>query len=238
MEALAGADAALGVSDLARMLDMPKARVHRHLSGLREHGYVVQTGRNNRYTTGWRLHLLGQQLVRKFDIMEIARPVMEELRDQVGQTVVISTFNENEVVVIDVVSGRSLLEIGLRPGTRFALNTVAQGKIALAFGPQDLRDRLFGAALTASTSHTITDPDRLRAEIDLTRNRGWADAPEEIFSGINAIAAPVLRNDRTLFGALALVGSIDFIPKTPDPRIIRLLQDSAEQISAGLGYRI
>lgn len=236
MEALAHADGDVGVSELARMLGMPKARVHRHLSALREYGYVTQVARNNRYTTGWRLYLLGQQLVRKFDVLTIARPLMEDLRDNIGQTIVISASADDEVIVLDFVPGHSAIEIGLRPGTRFRLNTVAQGKVALAFGPQGLTERFLQSALKPSTSHTIIDPERLRVEVELTRRRGWADAPEEIFSGINAIAAPIFTGDATLFGGLAIVGSIDFIPKVPDERMTSALLATAAQISQALGY--
>lgn len=237
MEALAEAEEPLGVSELARRLGMPKARVHRHLSGLREHGYVTQMLKSNHYTTGWRLHLLGQQLVQKFDVIAIARPMMEDLRDLIGQTVVISTFTEDEVIVLNVISGRSALEIGLRTGTRFPLNTVAQGKIALAFGPDGLMERFLLRPLAANTGHSIIDPERLLVETELTRRRGWADAPEEIFTGINAIAAPVFRNDGTLFGALAIVGSIDFLSRSPDERTIHALISTARQISGGLGFQ-
>lgn len=236
MEALANADGELGVSELARQLDYPKARIHRHLTGLREHGYVTQAARSTRYTIGWRLYLLGQQLVRRFDVLAIARPLMEQLRDEVGQTVVITTFSEREVIVLDFVPGRSPLEIGLRPGTRFPFNTVAQGKVVLAFGPATILASVLERPLESSTSHTITDADRLAVEIELVRKRGWADAPEEIFTGINAIAAPIFRDDGKLFGSLALVGSVHYLSNPPAPEMVASLSSAASRISQALGH--
>lgn len=237
MEALASAEGELGVSDLARQLDYPKARIHRHLTGLREHGYVSQGARSTRYTIGWRLYLLGQQLVRRFDVLAIARPLMEQLRDEVGQTVVITTFSEQEVIVLDFAPGRSPLEIGLRPGTRFPFNAVAQGKIVLAFGPSTILERILDQPMQSSTSQTITDPDRLSAEIELVRGRGWADAPEEIYTGINAIAAPVFRDDGQLFGSLALVGSVHFLSNPPAPAMVGALRNAADRVSRALGHQ-
>ncbi|KAF1049992.1 IclR family transcriptional regulator [Xylophilus sp.] len=235
LELLAEGDAELGVTQLADMLRMPKARVHRHLTALRLEGYVTQNARTSRYKTGWRLFLLGQKLVRQFDTVGLARPTMEELRDKVGQTIVISTFTDNHVVVLDLVRGRSPLEILLTPGTQYALHTVAQGKIVLAFGDPALLDHLLAAPLAACTPKTIVDPDRLRAEIGIVHKRGWAEAPEEVFMGVNALAAPLFQHGGTLFGTLAIVGSIHFLPTQADPASVEALKDAAAKISGLLG---
>jgi DNA-binding IclR family transcriptional regulator len=236
IEALAAAPTGLGVTRLAQLLGMPKARVHRHLSVLREHGYVDQDPDNNQYRVGWQMFLLGRACSSRFDVMGLAKPVLEQLRDEVGQTVVISTFSDNEVVVLDLLRGTAPVEISLRPGTRFQHNSVAQGKIALAYGPDKLRRAYLTQPLSNSTPRTIVDPDRLAAEIELVRKRGWADAPEELYIGINALAAPLLQGNGELFGTLAIVGSIHYLPSTPDPAHVQAMLSAAAQISALMGY--
>lgn len=236
IEALASAPNGLGVTRLAQLLGMPKARVHRHLSVLREHGYVDQDPDTNQYRVGWQMFLLGRACTSRFDVMSLAKPILEHLRDRVGQTVVISTFSDNEVVVIDLLRGTAPVEISLRPGTRFHHNSVAQGKIALAYGAEKLRRAYLAQALPASTRHTIVDPERLAAEIELVRKRGWADAPEELYIGINALAAPLMQANGELFGTLAIVGSIHYLPSTPDPAHVQALLEAAAQISAAMGY--
>ncbi|WP_083654781.1 IclR family transcriptional regulator [Burkholderia sp. SRS-W-2-2016] len=235
LELLAERDAECGVTHLADALGVPKARVHRHLTSLRQEGYVVQNARTSRYRIGWRLFLLGQKLVRQFDVISLARPIMEELRDAVGQTIVISSFTDSDVVVLDIVRGRSPLEILLHPGTQFRLHTVAQGKIALAYGPAERREAALAAPLEACTPHTITDPMRLSHELALVRERGWADAPEEVFLGVNALAAPIRQGDGSLFGALAIVGSIHYLPAHANPQTVAALTDAARKVSQLLG---
>jgi DNA-binding IclR family transcriptional regulator len=235
LEVLADRNEECGITSLAEAIGVPKARVHRHLTALREQGYVTQNARSSRYRIGWRLFLLGQRLVKQFDVVSLARPVMEELRDSVGQMVVITTFTDNEVVVLDFVRGRSPLEILLNPGTRFSFHSVAQGKIALAFGPAIRLETLLAHPLAACTPKTITEPERLRYEVDLVRQRGWAEAPEEVFVGVNALAAPILYEDGTLFGAVAIVGSIHYLPARSDPATVESLKHAANQISKLLG---
>ncbi|MGI4813559.1 MAG: IclR family transcriptional regulator [Janthinobacterium lividum] len=237
LEVLAEQDDECGITSLADTLGVPKARVHRHLTALRQHGYVTQNPRSSRYRIGWRLFLLGQRLVKQFDPVRLARPVMEELRDEVGQTIVITTFTENEVIVLDLVRGRSPLEILLNPGTQFLFHTVAQGKVALAFGPPERLEAITAAPLQACTPHTIIDPERLRHETELVRQRGWAEAPEEVFLGVNALAAPLLYENGQLFGALAIVGSIHYLPAHANPATVAALKAAAARISQMLGAR-
>lgn len=236
IESLAQSGGECGVTDLANSLGMPKARVHRHLSALRDNGYVAQNPRNNQYSVGWKLYLLGQQLVNHYDVVSLAKPVMKALRDKVGQTVVISTFTDTGMVVLDFLPGSTELEIVMRAGTRFSFNSVAQGKVAMAFGPLGLMERVIAEGLKANTRHTIVEPERLRAEVDLVRRRGWADAPEEVFTGINALSAPIFNADGSLFGTLVITGSIHYLPSTPEKATVEALLSAASEISSSIGY--
>ncbi|MGO3127109.1 MAG: IclR family transcriptional regulator [Luteimonas sp.] len=237
IEALANAPQGMGVTQLSNLLGMPKARAHRHLSALREHGYVTQDAASNHYRVGWQLYLLGRACVGRFDLMTLAKPALQRLRDEVGQTIVIASYADDEVIVIDFLRGTSPIEITLRPGSRFPHNTSAQGKVVLAFGPDDVRDSFLSSSLPQSTSLSITDAGRLRSEIATVRARGWADAPEQLFTGINALAAPLLQADGSLFGTLAIVGSIHYLPAVPDPRHVESLLDTSREISGMLGFR-
>ncbi len=231
LEVLTDIDGEMGVTQLAEVLGMPKARIHRHLAVLRNEGYVTQTERSSRYRVGWRLFLLGQRLVKHFDVVKLARPVMQDLRDLVGHTVVITTFTESKVVVLDLIRGRSQLEIFLNPGSEYMLHAAAQGKVVLAFGDPAMAKAILERPLEKSTSHTIVDADRLRGELELVRKKGWAEAPEELFMGVNALAAPIYHSGGKLFGSLALVGSIHYLPSEAKPETVAALVDAAARIS-------
>lgn len=237
LNALASASEGLGVTQLASVLGMPKARVHRHLGALRAHGYVMQEAPTSVYRVGWRLYLLGQACAAHFDVMTLAKPALERLRDRVAQTIVIATFDGDDVVVLDYMRGTAPVEITLQRGTRFPLHAVAQGKVVLAYGPAGLLDRIASAPLNALTPRTIVDPERLRSEVELVKRRGWADAPEELFLGVNALAAPIRQGDGVLFGTVALVGSVHYLPAAPDPAHVELLRETARAISESMGFR-
>lgn len=238
LEALAYAPGDVGVTALAQQLGIAKPRVYRHLSALKDHGYVSQNPATSLYSVSWRFFQLGQQVAHRFSLARVALPIMRDLCKAVGHTVAVSTFSGTDILILDFVRGGvSGLEIGLSRGTRFPLNALAQGKIALAFGPPALAEKIFSAPLAAPTSRTITDPDRLRIEVELAARRGWADGPEELFRGINGVAVPIFSADHTLAGCLTAVDSVDFLPSPPDKALLDALMAARDQISAQLGLQ-
>jgi len=235
LEVLIDANEELGVTQLAQRLGIPKARVHRHLTALRTESYVSQSEKTSRYRIGWRLFLLGQKLVNQFDVVQLVRPIMQELRNLVGHTVVLTTYNDSHVVVLDLIRGLSPLEIFLSQGTEYLLHASAQGKVVLAFGDEKTTKAATEKPLTRCTSHTIIDADKLKSEIKLVQKNGWAEAPEELFIGVNALAAPVFQQDGKLFGALAIVGSIHFLPAKARSDTVQNLVAAAARISEAFG---
>lgn len=226
-----------GVTALAAALDLPKARIHRHLTSLRESGFLSQDSATRAYEPGWRLVLLGQRISRRAELLTLARPVMTRLRDEIGQTIVLSQLTEHGVTVTEVIPGGSPIDVILSPGTQFGYNSVAQGKVALAFGSPDQVRTWSRLAPEQRTPGTIMDPERLRAHVASTRRQGWATAPEETFRGVNAIAAPVFTHGGDLICTLAVIASIHYLPDPPSPDVVDALTNAASALSEELGYR-
>lgn len=226
-----------GVSEMAAELGITKGRAHRHLVSLRDAGYLVQTSGTRRYGAGWRLLMLSQRAVTHSDLVATAKPIMDGLRAKVQQTVVLSELTAMAVTPVVVVAGGSPIDVVMLPGTRFSYNASAQGKVALAFA-NDEQKILWGRQIGEKrTDHTIMDPERLWQEVSEVRQKGWADAPEETFDGINTIAAPVFSFDGTIRATLAVVAATHFLPPEPPPEYVAALLDAAQEISESLGYR-
>ena len=226
-----------GVTALAAALDLPKARIHRHLTNLRDSGFLSQDSATRAYEPGWRLLLLGQRIGRRAELLTLARPVMIRLRDEIGQTIVLSQLTEHGVTVTEVVPGGSPIDVVLSPGTQFGYNSVAQGKVALAFGSPEQVRIWSRVAPEQRTSSTIMEPERLDAHIASTRKQGWATAPEETFRGVNAIAAPVFTHGGDLICTLAVIASIHYLPDPPSPHVVGALTAAAEALSQELGHQ-
>ncbi len=236
LETLSRRDEGIGVSQLAREIGMPKAKVHRYLTTLRDLGYLEQDPANDSYRAGWGLYLLAHDTQAHFSLTRRARPIMTRLSEAVQLTVVLSTFTSEDFVVLDFVVPPAPLEMGLRAGSRFPLNSGAQGKVGLAFGPAEWRKGFLDRDLPAVTKATITDPATLSAELDDVRTQGWAAAPSQLFVGINAVAVPVFGHDEMLAGALAVVGLNSALPSKPGEKLVSALKGAANELSRSLGF--
>jgi DNA-binding IclR family transcriptional regulator len=236
LERLASSREPLGVSELAREFGSSKATVYRHLQALVLHGFVHQEPATLRYAAGIKLFILGERLRERFNIIAVAREDMARLREETGQPATLSTLVENQVVVLEVLQGQAIVNFGTQPGTVLDLHASAHGNVALAFGPEGLMEHCLSKPLKVWTPQTICSPAPLRRAIAQVRARGWATAPNRVLQGVNGLAAPLFNHAGDYAGAVAIAGSIQYIPASPPPGQIKAVTQTAERISRKLGW--
>src|SRR4029077_2444966 len=217
---LAAKGSPIALTAIAQTFSASKSTVYRHLSALTRHGFVRRDVSTGRYAIGVKLMVLGETSRGNFEIVTVARSALLKLRDTTGQAVSLCTLLDDDLVVLDLMHGRSVVEFTTRPGTRLALHASAHGKIWLAFGPESLLERVLAAPLKPGTSKTLTDARALESEVMAGRERGWSTAPNEAVTGVNTIAVPGLDHRGVLVGSIAIVGSTQVI--APKPRPVQL----------------
>ncbi|WP_239025359.1 IclR family transcriptional regulator [Rhodoligotrophos defluvii] len=237
LEYIAQHHASVGVSELARAFGTTKSRIHRHLQTLVSAGYLVRDPDTERYNVSARLVALGQAVSESFDLAAVGRPIARELRDQLGNAVAISQPDREGIRIILIIPSRSNIEVAVKPGSVLHYHASAQGKVSLAFGDPQLLEQVIERGLTMITPYTISDPARLREEIEATRKRRWAAAPNEAMIGLNALAAPIFDALGNFAGSIALTDSVQFIPETPTAQQVEALLHAAGRISEEMGNR-
>jgi len=226
----------IGVTTLAQALGTTKSRIYRHLRTLVQQGYIVQSLDSDRYQVGSRLVRLGRTVNENLDLARAAHSTLVDLRDLLGHFTVVSEIEADGIRVLATVPGKSSIQIGVKQGSLLAFHSSAQGKVALAFGPDRLRAKVFRSRLDLLTPATIVSPAALRKEIDQVRGRGYAVAPNETAIGLNALAAPIFDALGTAVGTVAIVDSIQFIQADPSEEQIRETVAAAQRISESLGF--
>jgi IclR family KDG regulon transcriptional repressor len=227
----------VGVTALAQALGSTKSRVYRHLQTLLQQGYVSQSAESEKYEIGARLLTLARHINASFDVAGFVSPALQELRDSLGHFAVYSQVENAGMRVLATVSGTSQIEIGVKQGSLLPFHASAQGKLALAFGGDEIRRRTLGAKLEKFTPRTIVKPTALDREVELIRRRGWSVAPDEVAVGLNALAAPVLDATGRLVGAVGIVDLTQFIPPEPSKDQVRQTLAIAGRVSKMLGYK-
>jgi DNA-binding IclR family transcriptional regulator len=237
LDHLAAKGAPIALTAIAQAFGASKSTVYRHLSALARHGFVRRDASTGRYAIGVKLMVLGETSRGNFEIVKIAQDSLQRLRDVTGQAVSLCTLLDDDLVVLDLMHGRSVVEFTTRPGTRLALHASAHGKIWLAFGPEALLERVLAAPLKAWTPKTLTDARALESEVKAVRKRGWSTAPNEAVMGVNTIAAPVFDHRGVLVGSIAIVGSTQVIAPRPSPAQLRAVLEAARSVSRELGWQ-
>ena len=227
----------IGVTTLAEHFGTNKSRIHRHLKTLSQAGYVVQDEVSERYRVGARLIALGHAISDSVDIVREAGIVMRKVRNALNHSVVLSMVDRGGIRVVTVESGTSPVEITVKPGSLMSYHSTAQGKIALAFGAASVLKQAIGQGLKTHTPQTITDVEALQRELETVRRQGWAIAPNEAVTGLNAQAVPIFDASGRLAASVAIVDSVQFIGEVPTPQQVEAMVQAGQAISHSIGFK-
>ena len=228
----------MGLTDLASKLGELKPRMYRHLSTMKTLGIVIQDARSGRYGLGGKLFALGEAALEQFDLRSVASPYLTRLRDQTRQTAILSVSVNGEPIVLSCVEYLDRMSISSRPGNRPPPHCSSQGRIALAFTDGATRRRILGRKLVAFTVHSIINREAIDARLHLIRERLFEDANDEVRMGLNALSAPVFRDDNQLAGIIGIIGTSSEIGAPPAKQLITTLHRLAGTLSAQLNCRI
>lgn len=187
---IVGERPALRVAEAAELLGVARSTAHRLLSSLRRRGFVMQDRPNGAYRPGPALYEIGLAAVSRIDIREVARPVLEHLRDETQETASLAVLEGVTLRFLDCVESPRLVRVGNRTGVVRPAHATALGKAILAGLPRvELERRYPGGVLPpAATAAAITQMKELEAELDETRRRGFAMNWGESADGVSAIA--------------------------------------------------
>ncbi|CAB3961895.1 MULTISPECIES: IclR family transcriptional regulator [Burkholderia] len=192
----------LSLGELAKLLALPRSTVQRIVDALHAENLVIAAS----LARGVRLGpaLLPLAAAAKFGFVDIARPTLQHISRECGETVDLSLLDADKVVFVDQVRGTHRLRAESDVGISFPLHSSAPGKAMLAAVPKDelehFREVLRLGKLTPRTIDSWTELDAALAEI---RRSGISSDLEENAEGICAIAAS-LRLPTGEFAAISI----------------------------------
>jgi DNA-binding IclR family transcriptional regulator len=199
--------APLGVTEIARSLDLPKSAVHRTLGTLVDTGFVEKDDESSRYCLGPRAIDLGMAAIGNPDIRVAAVPVLEQLTEGTQETTTLSVLVGRHRLYVSQIEAPRTVRMTVKVGVRFPLYAGASGKAILSFLPASRREAyLAGVALEPLTPDTITSREQLEQEIERVREAGYAVSFGERDRWAAAVAAPVVTSHGTVVGSISVCG--------------------------------
>ncbi|MBI2720450.1 MAG: IclR family transcriptional regulator [Rhizobiales bacterium] len=197
----------MSLPDISLMVGQPKSTMHRLLTALEGRRFVRYEPDTRLWKIGVEAFVVGSAFLRNRDIAAFARPVMQALVNDSGETASLYVEDEGEIVCISQVECRQTMRVIARPGGRAKMHTSGSGKAMLAyFTPERLADVLERHGLVAATEKTINTPQGLRGHLDRARRQGFAIDDEENSLGIRCVAAPVFDHASEVIAAVSISG--------------------------------
>jgi DNA-binding IclR family transcriptional regulator len=206
--------------------------VSRLLATLVEGGLVEHVHESGRYRLGVRLMHLGNIVLGRLDLRQIARPHLQALVEATGETATLSAPGERDAITVDFVQSTSSVQGVAQLGRPSIAHATATGKVLLAFGLPTLPP----GPLTAYSPRTITQRAALAVEVVTVRARGYAVNFGEREEDLHAIAAPVWGSRGELAAIVGLQGPSGRFTAHEMDAAVRPLLEHTLQLSHELGW--
>ncbi|VVE90234.1 IclR family transcriptional regulator [Pandoraea bronchicola] len=205
VELLAGSTNALGVSQIAQSLDLPRATIYRLLKTLAQREWVVQEDKT--YRLSFRLTgLFGDASVSaQAALAKRMTPLLHHLVNETGETAHFAVLDGDRVVYLAKVDSPHPIRMFSQIGWRGPLHATGAGKVLLAAAESRLLSRICDHGLERFTPNTIVEKERLQAELAQVRKQGYAIDAEELIEGLTCVAVPVISAEQVR-GAISVAG--------------------------------
>jgi DNA-binding IclR family transcriptional regulator len=224
-------------AEISRALKIPRTTAFRLAQTLERLGFLEREG--DGYRIGPAVMRLGFEYIASLEITELARPVLERLRDEAGFSTQLVVRDGRDVVVVLRAGSQSMFASNVNVGTRFPAHATILGRALLCEHPDEELAQLFPErTLQSYSQNTPRTLAELKGLLREDRARGYATSEGFFERGISAIAAPVRDQSGRIVAAISLtVQRPTLEPKELRERLIRQVQHAAGELSHKLNYR-
>lgn len=218
---------------LAQRTGLHPSTAHRILASLTG-SRVVERHDAGSYQLGIRLLELGNLVKHRINLRQLALPFMQQLHEQIGESVNLGIRQEDEIVYIERTSaGRSLVRVVYLLGGRAPLHLTSVGKLFLAEdSPQAVKDYARRTGLPGKTPHSLVTLATLEKDLERIRRHSLAFDDEEAELGLKCVAAPVRDDEGKMVAGL----SVSAPTERHQDNWPQLVRETAQAISLALGH--
>jgi len=238
IETLFKHDEAIGVSELCKMVDIPKTSVFFILNTLDQHEYITKT-EDGKYKLGTKFLNIGLTLLSKIEIRELAKPFMNKLLHDTGFTVHLAVLDNGEAMYLEKVENGKFVKFSTYVGQRLPLHASGVGKAMAAYIPDAELDLILETrGMPEKTENTITNAAEFKKALNDIRSQGYSIEDEEGESGIRCIGSAIFDHRGQLKAAISITGLRTDMPIQQIPLLGALVNQTALSISQRLGYSL
>lgn len=227
----------LSAPEIAQELEIPRTTVFRLLHTLEHLGYVVRNSQRN-YYLGVSVLSLGFEYLAAQELTELARPILQRLRDQTGFSTHLVVRDGSDIVYLLRFSGHSIVNNSIAVGTRLPAHATSMGRVFLSqLSAAELQTLYPDAQLSSWSEQTPKTLQELTQLLKHDREQGYAISQGFFEPGINAIAAPVKDASSRIRAVINLImregeASLERL----ENELLQQVLTAAQELSRSLNY--
>ena len=223
------------VAEVVRALRIPKSTAYELVRTLTAAGYLERNGTAT-YFLGRKLFELGMAYRSQMDLLKEGGKVVEELRDETGETVQLSVLENNVMLVLVKEESSKPIRIISRVGSRVPVNWAAAGRLLVSdLSASELKPLLQRIAEPSPTGRAPTDPDELVRQIKRFRTQGFGFELNEANEHAGCVAAPVTDVSGKCVAAISIVAPEQRLQRQHREVLIDAVRRAADKLSRRLG---
>lgn len=239
LRTLAEAEGDVTIAALADQIGLPRPTVHRLLNLLREEGMVEAKADGRGYGIGQEFFRVAALVGRKQDIVALARPTMEQVAYETGETCFLAIYlpAQRRMMIADDVRSMHALGYRLERHVPMSLAWGASGRSILAFLDTDEIERVLDdEGPSPATGAPLPPHAGLLRDLEAIRAAGYAYSTGQKIPGSRGIAAPVLGPAGRPVASICLTIPEFRFDETALDQLAATVIERAAEISRLMGY--
>ncbi len=235
LETLARGDG-VSLSELAERAGQSATTTYRVLSTFERHAMTEFEENGQLWYMGPGAFRIGSVFANRTDTLRIARPIMQNLMRQTGETANLGIERDGQVMFISQVETPETIRAFFAPGTLSLMHASGIGKALLAQYPHErVREIVARHGLPRHNDRTITDEDALLEDLDRIRRRGYAIDDEESTAGMRCVAATIRNIHDEAVAGLSVSGPSFRLTRARIEAVGQTVRDMAAAATRALG---
>jgi DNA-binding IclR family transcriptional regulator len=226
----------MGTLELSKSLGIHKSTVSRLLHLLTDNGFLHQNPDTKKYFLGRAAAEIGHTALRSLnnEIVAVAQPYLNDLCEEVGESVALEVVSGNNVVLAYHSEGRGHIRFSFQMGEQVPIHVAAGSKTILAHSPADFVGRCLNGKLKRFTEKTIVSKSKYLELLKEVRKTGLAYDNGERYEDTRAIATPILNDNGIAVAAVVIAGPAFRLTPQFMSDVVKPLKSTASEISQRL----
>jgi DNA-binding IclR family transcriptional regulator len=223
------------MTEIARACGLAVPTVHRIVSALQRHEFLIRDADSRRYRLGPAIVRMGRMAELQLDVRAMCHPSLQKMAQRTRETALLTLISDDRssAVCIDRVESAEPLRLSVRCGREMPLHAGALQTVLLAYSPPRDVDRYLAQPLERVCTATIVDPDAVRKHLATIRQAGFSYSYEETNTGVWGLAVALLDEDGHAKLAFGVAGPRERRPRVLGPWL-GMLAGEARQLGHAL----